>query len=385
MSFFKSNPKTILGIDIGAGGIKLVEFTRVLGRPQLHTYAFTERKSADAEKGLLDDPQAAAALLKQMMKEARTTTTRAIAGLPAGSVFSSMLSVPASSGKELKQAILWQARKFIPLPLEEMVLDWKLLGNGEHRKKLQLVSEHGLIPTPEEKSVFAKPAPAGPPELGGKEAMRVLVTGAAKTLVGKYVEFAKAAGLTLVALETEVFALIRALVGKDQSRVLVLDVGTVRTSLIVVDAGVPVVTRSITLGGLGITRAIAKALGLPEDQAEQMKRDLRALTPLGAGEMSVFPQVLERVVEPLVTEIRYSIQLYEKQQGEPKPIEKIVLTGGSAHLPELAAHLSKMLNLNTYVGDPWARVATHEDLRPLLDEIGPRFAVPVGLAMRDFE
>lgn len=383
MGFFRSNPKTVLGMDIGAGGIKFVEFLHVKGRPQLHTYAFMERKSGEVEKSLLDDPQAAALVVKQMLKEARTTTVRVVAGLPAASVFSSMLSVPASSGKELKQAILWQARKLIPLPLEEMVLDWRVLGEVERRKKTQISSLRGLIPNPEEKSVFAKPAPSGPPELGGKAALRVLVTGAAKTLVNKYIEFAKLAGLTLVALETEVFALIRSLVGKDPSRILILDVGTVRTSLIVVDAGVPVVTRSIILGGLGITRAIAKALGLPEDQAEQMKRDLRALTVASGG--NGLPQVLERAVEPLVTEIRYSIELYEKQQGEPKSIEKIVLTGGSAHLPELARHLSKMLNLNTYVGDPWARVATHEDLRLVLDEIGPRFAVPVGLAMRDFE
>lgn len=383
MGFFKSKPKTVLGIDIGAGGIKFVEFLHVKGRPELHTYAFMERESREVEKGLLDDPVAAAGLIKQMMREARTTTTRAIAGLPAGSVFSSMLSVPASSGKELKQAILWQAKKLIPLPLEEMVLDWRVIGKADQRKKMQPASARGLIPALEEKSVFTKSAPPGPPELGGNAGMRVLVTGAAKTLVNKYIEFAKAAGLTLVALETEVFALIRSLVGKDPSRILILDVGTVRTSLIVVDAGVPVVTRSITLGGLGITRAIAKALGLPEDQAEQMKKDMHAAAPKSGG--NGLPQVLEQVVEPLVTEIRYSIELYGKQQGEPKPIEKIVLTGGSAHLPELAAHLSKMLNLNTYVGDPWARVATHEDLRPVLDELGPRFAVPVGLAMRDFE
>lgn len=382
MGFFKSKPKTVLGIDIGAGGIKFVEFIQVKGRPELHTYAFMERKFGEAETGLLDNPGAAAVALKQMMREARTTTTRAIAGLPAASVFSSMLSVPASSGKELKQAILWQARKFIPLPLEEMVLDWRVLGKEDQRKKTRSSSWRGLIPALEEKSVFAKPVSSGLPELGGKAAMRVLVTGAAKTLVNKYVEFAKAAGLTLVALETEAFALIRSLVGKDPSRILILDVGTVRTSLIVVEAGIPVVTRSITLGGQGITRMIAQALGLSEDQAEQMKRDLRALRD-GAG--SGLPRVLEHIVEPLVTEIRYSIQLYEKQQGEPKPIEKIVLTGGSAHLPELATHLSKILNLNTYVGDPWARVATHEDLRPVLDEIGPRFAVAVGLAMRDFE
>jgi type IV pilus assembly protein PilM len=383
MAFFNSKSKNILGIDIGAGGIKLVEFRQVKSRPQLHTYAFTDRKLDELGSGLLEDPRAAAELLKTMMKQAKTTTVRAVAGLPGASVFSTTMSVPATSGKELKRAIEWQARKLIPLPIEEMILDWRILASDKE-KKGDAGASSGLMPKPEKKQVFTKNEPIGPPELGGKEAMRVLLTGAAKQLVSKYVTFAKAAGLELVALETEVFALIRALIGKDPSRVLLIDFGSVRTSLVVVEAGVPVLTRSITLGGVSITRAIAKSLGVPEAEAEQMKRDMETLAP-GSGTSGGSPQVLANVLEPLVTEVRYSLGLYEKQQGGDARVEKIVLTGGSSLVSGLAKHLSDTLNVNTYVGDPWARVGTHEDLRGVLDEIGPRFAVGVGLAMRDFE
>lgn len=382
MSFFGSKKKNILGVDIGSGGIKIAELRSEKNRPVLHTYAYTERIVASADQNLLDDPVAAAQLVKQLMKEAKTTTNRVVAGLPIASVFSSILSVPVASGKELKEAIEWQAKKFIPLPLEEMVLDWKLLGE---EKKSTSPSAKGLLKTDAVKSLFSKPEKEGPPE-PTKKTMRILLTAAAKVLRDKYIAFAKAAGLELVALETEAYALIRSLVGKDLSSVMVIDFGTLQTSIVVIEKGIPVLTRSIQLGGVSVTRFIARTFGISEDQAEQMKRDIQQLSNLGIGGEAGMPALLAKVLEPLVTEIRYSLNLYRTQLGDDtRNVEKIVLTGGSAHLPYLASHLSKLLNINTYVGDPWARVGTHEDLRQTMDEIGPRFAVTIGLAMRDFE
>lgn len=381
MALFGPKKKNVLGIDIGAGGIKIVELASEKGRPQLHTYAFTERQIASAESNLLEDHKVTAELIKRMLKQARTTTLRAVAGLPIASVFSSIISVPGtSSPKELKEAIEWQAKKFIPLPLTEMVLDWKLLGE----EKKTVPSSRGLLAAKVTKPIFAKPEKGGPPELG-KKTLRVLLTGAAKALVTTYAECTKAAGLELLTLETEAFALIRSLIGKDPSSVMLIDFGTLRTSIVVVERGVPVLTRTISLGGVTITRTIARTLGISLDQAEQMKRDSEKLGALGAPGEGM-PALFAKMLEPLATEIRYSLNLYKTQQGEgARPVEKVILTGGSAHLPYLAEYISKFININTYVGDPWARVATHEDLRTILDEVGPRFAVAVGLAMRDFE
>lgn len=382
MSLFGTKQKNIIGADIGAGGIKLVELKSEKSRPQLLTYAFADRPLGGTESNLLDDPKAVAELFKKMMKQARTTTNRVVAGLPISSVFSSIISVPAGSPKELKEAIEWQAKKLIPLPLTEMVLDWKVLGE---EKKAAPPSGQGLIErkTPSE-FISGKPK-EGPPVLG-KKSMRILLTGAAKTLVAKYSEMAKIAGLELVALETEAFALIRSLIGKDPSNILLIDFGTLRTSLVIVERGVPVLTRTITLGGRTVTGAISNVLGISAEQAEQLKRDIEKLSALTGASGAGMPAVLAKTLEPLITEIRYSLGLYKTQQGESaREVEKIVLSGGGAHLPYLANHISQMINLNTYVGDPWARVATHEDLRGVLDEIGPRFAVSIGLAMRDFE
>lgn len=384
-SLFGKKQKTVLGIDIGAGGAKIVELREAKGRPHLATYAYTERVT-DFEKGLIDDPKTLAEMIKKMRADAKMTATRAIAGLPIAAIFSSVMSVPAASGKELKEAIEWQARKLIPLPLSEMVLDWRMI--GEKKPAQSPVVGRGLIETAVTKShipglkAFKR---EGPPELG-KKSMRILLTGAAKALIAKYTEFAKSAGLELAALETEAYALIRSLVGKDPSTIMIIDFGTVRTSIVIVEQGVPALTRSIHLGGMTITQAISRTLGASMTDAEQMKRDSEKLSSFG-GEAGM-PTLLSKIIEPLVTEARYSMNLYKTQQAEVgggKLIEKIIVTGGSAHLPYLTTHLSSALNINAYVGDPWARILAHEDLRPVLDDLGPRFAVAVGLAMRDFE
>ncbi len=383
-SLFGKKQKTVLGVDIGAGGVKMVELREAKGRPHLATYAYTERMT-DLERPLIEDPKRLADMVKKMRTDAGMTATRAVLGLPIASVFSSIMSVPVASGKELKAAIEWQARKLIPLPLEEMVLDWRMIGE----KKIEKASQgRGLIATVVGKSHIPglqEIKHEGPPELG-KKSMRILLTGAAKPLIAKYTEFGKSAGLELAALETEAYALIRSLVGKDPGTVMIIDFGTVRTSIVVVEQGVPVLTRSINLGGMTITQTISRTLGISLSDAEQMKRDSERLS-VAPGEAGM-PTLMAKIIEPLVTETRYSMNLYKTQQAEAgggKGIDKIIVTGGSAHLPYLTAHLSRTLNVNAYVGDPWARVLAHEDLRPVLEDLGSRFAVAVGLAMRDFE
>jgi Tfp pilus assembly PilM family ATPase len=116
-----------------------------------------------------------------------------------------------------------------------------------------------------------------------------------------------------------------------------------------------------------------------------MKRDIRSMqTFAAAGDLS---PILTTLLKPILDEIRYSFNLYQGQtdEGQPKRIDKIILTGGAALLPHLPEFLTSLMNVNTYLGDPWARVVYPVDLRPILDEIGPRFSVAIGCAMRDIE
>jgi type IV pilus assembly protein PilM len=157
--------------------------------------------------------------------------------------------------------------------------------------------------------------------------------------------------------------------------------GAVRTNLTVVEKGIPFFTRSVQIGGNAFTKVLADTLGVDVSAAEQMKYDL-AMSP-AAGSVS---QVVSQVFHELVNEIRYVCEQYKRQEfSDSKRVEKLILTGGSSHLPGLADFFVRSLGVNTYVGDPWARVSVPEDLRLLLESVGPSLAIAVGLAMREKE
>lgn len=377
MGLFGSKKISYIGVDLGAGGIKLVELQNEKGRGRLTTYGFNERSVDLQPTNLIDDPKAAAEMLKKIVGKARTTTLKTIAGLPVASVFSAVITVPKGNEKEQRDAIEWQARKLIPVPLEEMVLDSKR------------IAAPGAPADGAKKDAKKTPPPAkdaaGAPKKDEKKNEQFLITGASKAMVQKYVTAFKMAGLELTSLETETFALIRSLVGKDRSRTMIVDMGAVRTNIIIVENGVPYVTRSLDMGGASFTKAMATTMGMDPAAAEKMKCDIKAVSGLYPDDK--LPKLFESTLAPMMTELQYSMNLYVNQNGgdEAKPIEKIILTGGSAGLPALAGHIAEKLGVRAYVGDPWARVVYPEELRPVLDEIGPRYAVALGLAMRDIE
>jgi type IV pilus assembly protein PilM len=354
--FSKSEKQSYIGVDLGQSGVKIVELLNVKGRARLVTYAYADYPDFKTERSYTDDTTTAGALLKKMVTRAKATTKRTVGALPISSVFSSIISVPASSDKELKEAINWQAKKLIPMPLEEISLDSKVIDGGPSKG--------------DEKS---------------KKVTRVLLTGAPSSLVTKYVEILTGAGLEPIALETESFAQIRSLVGKDRSTVMIIDIGAFRTNLTVVEKGVPFLSRSIATGGVAITTTIAQTLGIPSEQAETMKRDIKSMQAFApTGDLS---PILQTLLKPVLDEIKYSFNLFQGQSegGIQKRIEKIVVTGGSALLPRLPEFLTQLMNVNAYLGDPWARVMYPTELRPVLEDIGSRFAVAVGCAMRDIE
>lgn len=389
MGWFGSKKMSFIGVDIGAGGVKLVELQNKKGRGKLMTYGFTERAPDAQPINLVDSPKDAALLLKKIAQKARVTTTKTVAGLPTASVFSSVINVPKTDDeKEQKEAIEWQARKLIPVPLEEMVLDFKRITPPEtaarpaNKPSGKETKKDGKEGQGAEKEEEKKKAAEKKEE---KKTEQVLITGASKSMVQKYVNVFKMAGLELVSLETETFALTRALVGKDRSTTMIVDMGAVRTNIIIVENGIPFVTRSLDAGGVMFTKIMSKILSIDLKSAEQMKCDIKGVSTLYPGDN--LPRIFETAVAPMITEMQYSMNLYVTQNegSSPKSIEKVILTGGSAGLPVLASYMASKLNIKTYVGDPWARIVYPEGLRPVLDEIGPRYSVAIGLAMRDIE
>jgi len=344
MSLFFAS-ESCLGIDIGSSSIKIVEIKKEGGKIKLLTYGFSENLD-DLDRA---DPKKIAAIINKICREANTGSRQAVSALPTFSVFSSIINLSGVNKKDLASAINWEAKKVIPLPLEEMILDWKKIDSLDQ---------------------------AGP-----KGGIKILLTGAPRTLVKKYIEIFKSAQINLLNLETETFALIRSLLGGDKATVMIVEIGAKTTSFNVVDQNIPILNRSIDIGGWTISKALSSNLNIGLERAEQFKYDL-GISSLESADNSI-PKTIAESVAPIVNEIKYALNLYQNKSN--KKVDKIILTGGSALLVNFTNYLSKILDINVVAGNPWAKVSYPLDLEPLLKEIAPRMAIAIGLALREME
>ncbi len=376
-----SKKNSYLGVDIGTASIKLVQLTNDGKKTILDTFGYVDVANDIIHENTPESKQRLIDVLKKLIEKAGVSTTQAIAALPTFAVFTLLINLPKLPDKEMPEAIKWEAKKYIPLPLEDMILDWKIVAaeGGQEEKK----ESKGLF---KKKEVVANQMPSEQSEEEGtskiiaqqKDHTKVLVTAAPKTLVNKYLEVFKGAGLNLLSLETEAFAMSRALLGKDRQLTMIVDIGSITTDISIVDNGLPVLNRSIDVGGLTVTKAIAASLNISQDRAEQFKRDFGLV--LGDTKKGI-PKTIEASLGPIINEVRYVFDMYRGQSSQG--VSKILLSGGSAFLPNLPDYFLSLFNVPVYIGNPWDKLEYSEDLKPMLDKIGNRMAVAVGLAMRD--
>lgn len=310
------------------------------------SYGYSENVKEIAGDAWTKNTEYVIKVIDKIYKKMEAATNMAVATLPAFSVFSSIITLRNVDKNGLAAAVEWEAKKFIPLPLEEMILDWKVINNAKDKEKNNTM---------------------------------VLLTGSPKNLVKRYVNIFRKTLVNLTNLEPETFALIRALIGSDKSTLMLVEIGAVNTDIFIVKEGIPVLSRSLDIGGKTISKAIAAALNISLERAEQFKRDMGIAGSQASGD--VIPKTIASATGPMIEEIKYLLNLYQNKNSDK--VEKIILSGGSALLPNFIAYLSEKLNLNVIVGDPWARITYQPELKPILAEIGPGFAVAIGAAMRE--
>ena len=256
MAFFSSK-QSYVGIDIGGSSIKAVELRSDNGRPTLVTYGFAEKRSDLLKNSVAEEMRAIVEAIKQIVKSARITTRLAVTALPSFTVFSSIISLPQMSKKDLMSAVKWEAKKFVPMPVDEMILDWEVLKEDSLAAKVAGANVA--------KPVDPKAEPAAP-----AKDLKVLLTAAPKNLVQRYMDIFKAADLQLIALETEAFSLERSLIGHDKAPIMIVDIGAVATDIVVFSEGIPMLTRSIDVGGDTITKTIASTLRVSTERPSSL-------------------------------------------------------------------------------------------------------------------
>jgi type IV pilus assembly protein PilM len=184
------------------------------------------------------------------------------------------------------------------------------------------------------------------------------------------------AGLLASFYEIEIFSTIRAAVEDPTKPVMVIDVGAASTKTYVVEHGIVALSHAISVGSQDITRAIAVSGNVSIIEAEALKKRE------GLRESSAFVS-LELVFSRIFSEVRRVLMQYET--ANKKAIASIVFTGGGGVTKELGTFAKKVFSIDILVADPFKKTEAPAFMRPVLEAIGPEFAVAVGLALRKLE
>jgi type IV pilus assembly protein PilM len=357
MSFFdslfgKKKEKSVLGVDIGSSSLKVVQLRKEGGKAVLETYGeLALGPYGGSEVGLATNLSAEqiSETLKDLLREAKVTTKSCGVSIPFARSFLTLVNLPyAEDPKEQKTIIELEARKYIPVPASEVQLDWFIVPDS----------------SPAQSDAKDQNAP-------GKtvEVLLVAVHNDELSLLQKTITNA---GLTASFFEIEIFSTIRATVDEPIKPVMVLDVGAASTKTYVIEHGVVALSHSISTGSQDITRAIAISNNLSIPEAEQLKKEK------GLSEASLSSP--ETVFARIFSEARRVLIQYET--AHKKSITSIVLAGGGGVTKELGAYAKKTFAIDVHVADPFSKTEAPAFMRPVLEEIGPGFAVAVGLALR---
>lgn len=360
-NIFKRKPKSCAGIDIGTSSIKVVQLKRSEGRykletyGELQTYGYLERLNDPFQtKSLKILESQVTEMVGKILKEAEVRAKKVAMSIPVFSSFVSVVDLPPMSEKELPRAISFEAKRYIPIPLSEVRIDWKVI-NKESVDSLKKGK----------KNLFK---------------FSVLLVAVPKEVISKYLRIAKSLNLKIAALELESFSYIRSLIGNDPSTACVLDFGARSTSFSIVDKGFIQMSHSLDTAGTELTKALAHGMGVDFKRAEAYKRE-RGLNhkEIDAGKET--KDILLVFIDKIVIEIERMIGSY--QERTKRKVTKLVLSGGSGALFGLKEYLEDRLKIDVVIGNPWARISYPPVLEPILKEISSRFAVAIGLAMRE--
>ncbi|MEI6378618.1 MAG: type IV pilus assembly protein PilM [Candidatus Falkowbacteria bacterium] len=368
MSLFGPSTLSYLGVDIGSSSIKMVELKKVQDRVALVSYGFSDKLATNYSSTNRLDIKLVTSVIEGIVRKANFSPIHnVIASLPTFTVFSSIINLSSKiSDKELDSSVAWEAKKVIPLPLQDIVLYWQKVNETSKKPEVKPIAP-----------VVVNTSPVAVTAAASADNYKILLIGAPKNLTKSYAYAFKSMNFNLISLETEIFGMIRSLIGPDKTTTMIVQIGASSSNIFVVDAGVPVLSRSIDIGGLAVTKAVSKSLQLDLAKAEQFKYDLASHAEGG------IPKMITDTMAPVFNEIRYIAEVYATKENNE--IKKVILTGGGAMLFGLAEYVQNLIQINTVVGDPWFRVSYPVELKPILEQIGPRLSVAIGLAMYEYD
>jgi type IV pilus assembly protein PilM len=332
----------VLALDIGSYSLKFISaeagkkptIARVVEVPNTLGFVIP---SDDAQAQKLGE------LINTVINDHKLPRTGLRLSLPEALVSTKVITIPSLTDAELASAIDWQAEQYIPIPKEEVALQYQVLFRPAKDEKNQM--------------------------------MRVLLVGTRKAIVEKYANLFINIGTEPIILETQLFSVIRSLdLTNTDPTTMIVNFGASTTDLAVVDQGELQFVASNQIGGKVFTKALEQSLSLDAEQAEQYKRQYGLDQSQFEGKVS---QALQGITNSFVAELSKSIKYYQSQ-NPTNPLKRIVLAGGASQLPGLTQYLTAQLTTEVLLADPFYAVKGEA---PATNR--QAFAVTMGLLMRE--
>lgn len=344
-----NRPASVVGIDMGSSSIKVVEIEdrdglltlRTYGELQLGPYAnmelgkavqLTEKKKTEA--------------LVDVLREAGVESKDGVLAMPLSSSFVTIMSLVAKDNEDIEPRIRVEARKYIPIPLNEVMLDWSEL----------------------------------PPLAKNPDNVReMLIVAVQNEVHGELLSVLRSVQKSVQPTEIEIFSTMRAVTNENDSSIAILDLGAQISKLYITHDGMLRKIHRARVGGTHATSRISELTGLSYEDAENAKRSIRSDQLYAEDIKKAVVSTFERPFQ----EFKRVIAQHEMKLG--KPIERIVVSGGSGAYPELIPFANYMFDRTLEQANPFAKIAYPIFMEERLAEIAPSFTTAIGAALMPYQ
>lgn len=358
---FAKKSRSVLGIDISSSTIKVVQLGRKKGKAILETYgelALGPYAGVDSGRATSLPSSKLGEAVADLIREAKVSTKACGVAIPLSASLINVLEMPDVGEHRLKEMVPLEVRKYIPVSITEVMLDWRIVPH------LDRESMDASMPLPGTE----------------KKKIEILTVAIHKDTITRYQEVMAKAGLTPSFYEIEVFSSIRVSLEEELEPVMIVGLGAGSTKVYVVDRKVLRESHVINRGSQEVTMAIAKALGVTEQRAEELKRIHGVVKE---GRDTDVAEVASLVLDSIFTEASRVMQNYQKRRS--RNVGKVILTGGGILLPGIVERAKTVFQTEVAVADPFRKVEAPAFLDNVLKQVGPEFDVAIGVALRRLE
>jgi type IV pilus assembly protein PilM len=344
--FFHDKP--LFGLDIGHGSIKVMQLQTSEGKkkvqPRVIGYGYTVFDKAAQEEGVILQHEVIAKAAKDLFDKhliGEITTNRVAMAIPAYRTFSRALNVPKLDAKQIKEAVELEADQYIPVPMDQLYLDYDITRRNADSTDLLIVA----VP---------------------------------KLIADSYLELTRILGLNTVLIEPTQSSSARlfSLDGQSDVASFIIDFGSLSADVSIFDKNV-LVTGTVQGGGINFTESIRTSLGVSLQEAALIKTRY-GLNP--SKRQAAIKKALEPTLEQIVKEIKRMIRYYEERYGTSRPISQLITLGGGANMPGLSEYLTSALRVAARETEPWTYL-NYKGLQPPAVVDKPMYATVAGLSL----